>query len=161
MTVKKFAKNTDRAGELSWKKNWRDFDTKLCPIPDKDISVLATQLEDFAVNTDAIKITEFLTEKRISYQVFYNCAERHPELARAIQFAKIVIGDRRERRGLEGKYNANMVMSTMAIYDPEYKNHYEWKVKLAKENKEQSETKIVVIEKYPESPMVPQKKEID
>lgn len=103
----------------------------LSPVPDKVLAKYAQDLLEWALKEDAIKVTEYITLRtRVTRQVFYDWARRYKPLHDAIEQAKIIIGDRRERKALKGEYNSNIVLNTMPLYDQEYKDLYEWKAKL-------------------------------
>jgi hypothetical protein len=74
----------------------------------------------------------------------------------AISIARQIICNRRERLGLMNKFNSSIVMGTYALYDPEYRAYR----KEISQKEGQGESKvIVVLDKYPETETVPEKRD--
>jgi len=88
------------------------------PISDAFIERLAYDLVVWAVdNDDALKLSQFILDKRIYPKTFYSWTKRYQVLEMAKEVALEAIGNRREIGAITGKYNVNIVMSQMAKYD--------------------------------------------
>jgi hypothetical protein len=78
------------------------------------------------------------------------CA-RSPELEDAYDTAKHIIGERRERMALEGKYNSSIVIMTMPLYDKEFLKLRKEMVKAAKGDGDSKQTIVVLRDKMPDT----------
>lgn len=136
------------------------FSFRKCPVSEAFLDHLATELVDWAKNDDkAIKVTQFLGLKGIHSKTFDRWRDRHPKMQDAYEYALMVIGDRRESGAIYKKFDASIVSFTMPHYDKDWVKQHEWRAKLKETEQQSNETRIVVLEKYPDSPMVPKKKE--
>jgi hypothetical protein len=130
------------------------------PISKDIIEKLALEYVNFTLsNPKVLKPSEFYTHKGMLRQSFENLRGNHPVLEEAHEFVKMIIGDRRETGALEKRLDAGIVSFTMPLYDKDWKELNEWRSKLKDPDQASNETKIVVLEKYPDSPLVPKKKE--
>lgn len=107
---------------------------------------------------DHLKITQFFTSRGIAISNLYKWLPKSEALQEAHAYALTVLGDKRELGALKKEYDSGMVRYTMPHYDKAWKELEEWRSKL-KEDKEESGTKIVVIEKFPDTKEVPERKE--
>jgi hypothetical protein len=100
----------------------------------------------------SIKVTDFVFTKNITTQEYREWQEKCPELKRANNIAKGIIGNRREKKGLEGTYNSAIVLNTMPLYDEDYAA---WrKEQNASKTNTSTEKIIVVRETFPETDIV-------
>lgn len=136
------------------------FRTRIIPKTDEEIEALGHELVMWSSEGDGISLEEFAKGKFMGIQRLYDYAERNPTFKECMKLAHQAIGCRRERRALEGKFNANLVLATMPMYNPRYKKLIEWKASLQKEQNNSNETKIVVIDRIPNSTMVPERSEV-
>lgn len=124
---------------------------------DKILDVLANDLLKWSKTDDAISIDGFIKITMLATPRLYEFAEKHEGLKSAISTAKHLMGQRRERFALEGKYNATVVLKTMPLYSAEYKG---W---VREQNKNVSAlgggTRYVVLDTMPNSYLVPERKE--
>lgn len=116
------------------------------PVTDRELDGLAEDLLDEVENGNMIKITSFLTERRISTGDWYSWLKRSERLRKAHNIALNVLGERRERRALEGDYNPSIVLKTLGFYDEAYKAYFEEEAK-AKDGVNTAPLKVV-IERY-------------
>lgn len=130
------------------------------PMSIEAIERLAVELCDWAMNNEnALKISQFYVKHGIQRSDYLRWMERCPALKIAHEMGKEAIGNRREIAGLTKKFDAGLVAFSMPHYDPEWRENIEWRSSMkAKEAAEQNnETKIVIMERIPDSPLVPQK----
>lgn len=134
------------------------FTMRQRPVNDAFIDKLAEDLMHWALNDeDALKLTQFYVAKGIWTGDMKRWEARNEKLAKAHQQALIILGNRRETGGLKKKYDAGIVSSTMAHFDPDWKQLAEWRSKLKGEG--EGDGKItVVIDAMPSSNLVPDKK---
>ncbi len=128
----------------------------LSPRSDAELDVIAHDLLFWAEKDTSIVFDEFVAISGMATSRLYVCAERHEKLKAAIGMAKQLIGSRREKGAVEGKYSATVVMGMMPLYNQEYRD---WKKEQTKslENLAGGE-RFVIVEKMPSSPLVPEKK---
>ena len=130
----------------------------LSPKPDKYLQELADRLVLWASDDeDAIVLTEFMGKNRIAPKVFYQWCNRYEPLLEALNFAKIMIGTRREKMGLQRKLDSAFVEKTMPLYNTEYKA---WRLELMQkvgENQKPTEIKVIM-QQFPSTPDVPERK---
>lgn len=119
------------------------------PINDAWKDNLARELFVWASeNEEAYKMSQFYLAKGINNRDFARWCETHENLKIAKEAALVLIGNRREIGGLKKKLDTNIVISSMAKYDPEWKELAEWRAGLKAENENKAETKIIVMEQY-------------
>lgn len=97
---------------------------------------------------DAYKMSQFYLNKGINNRDFSRWCDTHENLKIAKEAALVLIGNRREIGGLKKRLDTNIVMSSMAKYDTEWKELAEWRAQLKSESENKSETKIIVMESY-------------
>lgn len=131
---------------------------RLTPKSEKEFSVMGNEVLKWSECDDALKLTDYATLKRMPYDTFIRYTKRSKYLGECWEIARERVTSRRELGALKNKYNSSVVMGTMGMYDKEYKEFLKWKSDLRKDEKAAGETKIVVLEKYPNSDVVPEKK---
>lgn len=136
------------------------FEMRLVPKPVSDIKKIAKDLIHWAdTEPKTYKITQFLKKYRLHTEAFYRWCKRVPELDDARKYALGRIGERREIGALEKELDSAMVRSTMAHYDTDHRKLMEWEASLKAKEEEKKNNVTVILEKYPESNMVPEKKD--
>jgi len=108
-------------------------------------------------NQNALKISQFYLDKGISDNTFYRWIKNYPIMKEAHAHAMRLIGNRRETGAITKGYDRHMVEMMMPHYDSDWKLMVEWRNKMKAENDEKALTKIVVLEKYPSSDVIPEK----
>lgn len=143
-----------------WREDYMDlFTFRLTPITDGFIDRFSKELIDWAENDEkAIKISQFFSKKRIPSKTYYEWTNKYEPIRQAHELAKILIGNRREQGALERKYEASIVKQMMPYYDRDWRDIKSWESKL-KEDSDINATKIVIMEKFPETDKVPKKKD--
>lgn len=128
---------------------YQDFSCgRMKPVTDAFLDRMAIDLMDYAKSTnDVMRIEWFFVSRNIYPSTGRRWAERYDNFGKAYEMAKYIIGMRREQKGLERKYDSNLVAKSMAMYDPEWKKMMEWQAKLSGDN-ESGGTKIVIMEKF-------------
>lgn len=130
------------------------------PISMASLDQLAQDLKDWVDKDEsAFKISQFLLKRGIWPNDIPRWRERNENFDSAYTYAMIALGNKREIGALTGKLHPGMVIASMAMYDPEWKANAEWRAKLTEKNVEGNGAQIVVIEKFPDSPLVPEKHE--
>lgn len=133
------------------------FERKMKPYPVEEI---ARELLVFVERDDVYRINQFLKYKGLRQGDYYLWVEKYSFMKEAHEHALSTIADRREIGAITGKLKENAVMPYMGMYDRDFKKFMEWKASLTKKDDEKSETKIVVIERYPDTGL-PAVKKVD
>ncbi len=134
----------------------------LKPMNAVGIDRLADDIVDWARNdVDALILSEFYLAKGIHGQTWYAWCKRFPRLQLAHDCAKQLIGIRREKGALKGKYNMPMVMWSMPMYDKEWEAETIRRAALKDGDKEGKSSVTVIMNPIPNSDLVPVKKEDD
>lgn len=107
------------------------------------------KLKEWADQEESLNIYDFTDNRGYNPDTFYDWCKKFPQLHEAHQYALRRIGSRREYGAMTRKFTEGTIHRTLGYY------HYIWKqetVSLAKmkDDAAQNETKIVVIERFPE-----------
>ncbi len=117
-----------------------------------ELEYIAELLLEWLDKEDAITASSFHLNKNIPTNRWDEWMDRCPKLQEAWDTAVERIGERRERRGLEGKYNASLVSNTMPLYSKKYRA---WKLQERKANEAGAQNTVFVLrEKMPDTPDV-------
>lgn len=108
-------------------------------------------------NEEALKIAQFLAERGINRKTWSRWCEKFQILADANDYALMIIGNRREVGLLTRKFDSQSTTLTMLMYDPEWRQCLQERAKIMHQEGLASGQRIVVIEKFPDSPLVPVK----
>jgi len=123
-----------------------------------DLQELAHDLVLWAQEDDSINFGTWMFNYKIGYDRFSCWARREALFAEAISVSKAIIGARREKKILIGEHNATTGGRWLPYWVEPYKDHLEWESKLKNPDVVTGENRIVVIEKFPNSPDVPELK---
>ncbi len=112
---------------------------------------------------DMLTLEEFYILKGIDPRTVERWLKTCPELQQAHDFVMCVIGVRREKGALKNKYDSGMVRTSMAMFSVRWKDLEEWrnamKEKIA--GSSAGSIRVVELDRYPDSPLVPIKKNIE
>jgi len=148
--------NTERTGPVYQFPHRERF--RLTPRTDQELDMLTHDLLLWCQQDEAISLGGFCEISGLPKARLYEAAQRHEGMRKAIDIARQIICNRRERMGLMNKFNSSIVMGTYALYDPEYRAYR----KEIAQKEGQGEGKIVVVlDKYPETETVPEKRSHD
>ena len=139
--------------------NWNSW--RLIPYNNETCINWAKKLLKWAKLEKSLRINDFYHKEGISSDTFYNMMERSKELKKAHSITKEMLASRREIGAALGKYKEATIFRTLPHYCDIDKEQVEMRAALVakyKANLEEHETKIVVIEKMPESKTVKAKK---
>jgi len=129
-----------------------------CPVNEDYIRRVATELRTWAINDkDALKVIQYRHLKAIDDKSWERWLAKYEFLRDAQKEAERAIGARREIGGLTKKYDSSMIQYSMPHYDKDWKANVEWRSNL-KAEQQNAGTQVVVIEKFPDSKLVPEKK---
>jgi len=144
-----------------WLEDYLDcFTFKMSPVTQKFLDRVSNELITWAkTDPDAFKISQFYLDKGFQMKTYYDWVKKYPIMKTAHSQALELIGNRREIGAMQKKLDTNIVSHMMPHYDPQWKEMVQWRNKLKAEADEKSGTKIVVMERFPSSELVPNKTE--
>lgn len=129
------------------------------PMNEAGIERLAKEVVEWArSNPDALKISQFYLDFGIPRSLWNDWCQKWPLLRQANDFAKEVIGNRRENGALNNKLNPSMVSFTMPIYDEDWKEESVRRASLKDGSSEAKTTVHVTMSPIPNSSLVPERK---
>jgi hypothetical protein len=137
-----------------WKKpNYKDRKTVLrgsLHITNVELEFLSELLLEWLDDEpDAITAESFYWAKKIPSSTWYDWLKKSQDLREAFEVAVEIIGERRERRGLTGEFNAQLVALSLPAYS---KRLRDWKLQERKSNEDSIKQTIVVIrDKMPDT----------
>lgn len=133
------------------------------PIPEHYFDHIAAEWIDYVKNTDDVLFMgEYRIKKGISRTTFEEWTQRSPNMQIARAFVKEIIAMRREKGALMRKYDAGTVFKMQYKYDSDWKEMEEWRASLKEKVEGPSGSNItVVMERFPNSPLVPEKRKIE
>lgn len=144
--------NTDDDEQLDW------LDFKQVPTTIKTILKIGKELMEWAMTCkEATKIHKFFRGRGIDRDTVSRWRKRVPEFNRMFRFSLMAIGDRREDGAYDKKKSESIVLNTMGVYDPDYREYLAWKKSLDVKPEHEGKTLIVVTEPVPNSSLVPEK----
>ena len=123
---------------------------------------MARTLVDWVENNEnALKMTEFYQHIGMYQTDFCILANKYPLLKKAQQYARMVIGTRREIGAITRKFDPGTTNYTMPHYDPDWREMVEWRSSLkASEGKAgDNRTQYVIIPEIPKSDLVKERSE--
>lgn len=122
--------------------SWREQ-----PISQGYLEEKALEIIDWAENDeDALKLTLFYKKYRWYEDDVRRWRKRCANFDKALRYAKMIIGDRREIGALKRKLSEGIVSSSMAMYDPEWKEIAEWRARLrADADRPEGNTQYIIV----------------
>lgn len=177
MTIKKYPqkkktngnKNNNSVKKSAHVKFEEDFGYKkpllpAYPTAPETVNAMADHVLAWSLEEDALTYQQYANKEGICYEDFKNIMARTDYAKNAWTIAKQRIATRRELGGLTFKLNSSVMMPTLPLYNPEYKEYLkekdEHKIRLQAQlvAEEKPKQTIVVLEKFPSSDLVPVKK---
>lgn len=144
-----------------WLEEYLDcFHLKYKPVTEAFLERISQEMISWAkTNEKAYKISQFFSPKHIGYTTYTGWAKKYPQFEAAYNLAKTIIGDRRESGALERKLDAGTVIQMMPKYDPEWQEMVRERneMKAQANEKANSGTQFIVMEKFGSSELVPEK----
>lgn len=133
------------------------------PIPEHYFDKLAEEWVDYVKNNDDVLFMgEYHIKKGVAKSTFEEWVQRNPNLQRARAFVREIISMRREKGALTRKYDPTTVFKMQHTYDNAWKEMEEWRASLKEKVENQGSGSItVVMERFPNSPLVPEKRKIE
>lgn len=109
---------------------------------------------------DAIKLSQFTDLNGIPLRTWQRWREAHKVVDEGTRDILMILGNKRELGLLKRKFEPGSTIFMMPHYDEDWKDMCKWRASLKpKEEGGKGGETFVVIEKYPNSPLVPEKKD--
>jgi hypothetical protein len=119
------------------------------PITNNFFKNEAILLREWAQKEDSLRFTDFYDIRGYDRPTFYYWTQVNDEMKLAFEFARRRIASRREHGAITRKFSETAIFKTLGYYDHVYREEDDrvqaQKAKFA----EQSESKVVVIERFP------------
>jgi hypothetical protein len=138
------------------------FTLRMSPVSNDYLLHFAKEWVDWAVQSDdALTLEGFYVLKRVHDYTVNRWMKRCPELQQAHDWAMMAIGDRREKGAITRKYDSGMIRTTMPMYKAKWKELEEWRAHLSEKIASAGGLKVVELEKFADSDLVPKKDKRD
>ena len=171
-SIKEVNKQSKKGGMVKLKEPLRTYHQEIyedmfsfvtTPISDDYLKKCAREWIDVTKNNEEVLLTyEYRVQKEIPETTWSRWIKRSPELQFAQDLVRDIIAIRREKGGLLNKYNTVMVTKVQSHYSDAWKSTEEWRSSLSAKNESSNIQPIqVVLEAYPNSPLVPAKKMVE
>lgn len=131
------------------------------PVTDEYISKCAAEWLQVVREEEILLMTEYHVRKGIHPQTWSQWLNRSQELRDARDLVRCMIAIRRERGGLKNQYSAQWGLKQQHVYDKEWKESEEWRATLTPKAENGTQPIQVILERFPDSPVVPVKKQIE
>jgi len=118
---------------------------------------MARKMIDWAEQTeDAVTLEEFYRSIGMLSQDFCDLAHKYPILEKALQYTRMIIGDRREKGMITRKYDAGSVAYMMPHYSNNWKEIVAWRSSLKQSEGSQGNVRMqyIVMPEIPSSDLV-------
>lgn len=136
------------------------FDFKQIPISEARINRVIDALEVWVKNNpEAKEIQEFYYEQGLSSSTYYKLLDRSPALKELHERTMHQLGGKLWSKCVDFKANWAPVRFMMQNYGHQYAAAKEYEEMISKKYETSNGPQIVVLEKFPESPIVPKKKD--
>lgn len=138
----------------------QDLEQQPIPTSVEDQNRLAKELVQWAYLTDSYKIEEFPIVKRYNPYRFFKIRHTNEEFAEALELAKYILALRleEEMEDNKNKKDYTLALKKYPLYHREYKEYLDSRLPERKDILEGG-IQVVELEKYPSSPLVPEKKD--
>lgn len=122
------------------------------PITKKFLEREAMRLKEWADLDSSLNIYDFTDAQGYNPKTFYEMCSKSVELEAANEYAVRRIGSRREFGAMTRRFAESTIHRTLGHYHDIWKKETVHLAKLKEEVSAQNETKVVVIERFPELP---------
>jgi len=159
------AKKTSKKKSYKYFGEYKDFFThKMTPVSERFLDRLAEDILNWAITEKKAYTTDkFWYTKGISPRVAARWRERYKPLSDAYNDAQIMIGIRREEGSLTKVLDSNTFFRTAYFYSPAFVKTAEWQAELKQKHDEKTQQNNIqwMLDKFPDSKIVPKKKDED
>jgi hypothetical protein len=131
------------------------------PVTDEYIKKCATEWLQLVRDEEILVMSTYRLRKAIPERVWDRWLQRCPELKAARELVRGMIAERRECGGLKFQYSAPLIMKVQHLYDQQWKESEEWRASIAPKSESITQPIQVVLERFPDSPLVPVKKQTE
>lgn len=117
------------------------------PYTPEELALLCKECEQYAEKDTSLTIEGFALSKRYTPPWANKIANEHPEFKKAYEYCRYMVGKRREEGALKKAMSETLVIRTMPLYNPEFK---EYMYAMAKLNSESEKTINFIAAKRPD-----------
>ena len=96
-------------------------------------------------DTSILTIDEMYIKARLTRGVVYGPFRKYTAWLEFMDYAKMVVGARRERGAILKEYDSGMIKATMPNYDPEYRKLEEWRAQIKSTEDAKKSVSLVVV----------------
>ena len=125
-------------------------------LTDEVVDRMADDLMEWAMQPQALKLSQFFLARRIPERTFYRLVKRTPKAVYAHDYAMGILANRREICAALGELEPAMIKPMMPQYDPQWKEQEEWRatIKVAQEAQTQTMAHTVMIQLGPNGEVI-------
>lgn len=95
------------------------------PVLDSEWESLSEEMVEWAQKDESLFLQEFPLKNGYSPTKFLKWVEINESFANAVDYARNMLGIRREGKALNGEIDKDMVITLMPLYNPEYREYKE------------------------------------
>jgi hypothetical protein len=130
-----------------WLENYRDcFTFKTKPVTELFIErFFSDVVKEARNNEEVLTMEDLFLNKGVPSVTYYGWVKRYPLAKEANDFAKAIIGNRREKGALKKKFDVGMIMFSMPMYSDRWKESFEWKSRLKEKEHKTSGIQVVYV----------------
>jgi hypothetical protein len=150
-SVKNIAQNNmnDSSGEIHDSGNGHLFDDVLDmrELKSKPVNIyrLCKELISWSLKSDSWRVGDFCTGKWLRERELYRLAQKYEQIHNSLDFAKQVIGCRRERAALERTLDAGVILKSIGHYSIIHREEQERLARLRDEESNNKPTAINIV----------------
>jgi hypothetical protein len=134
------------------------FCFKMIPISQAKVQKLIDELETWPEKNPKEKtITAFYRSHGLTRSTFYSLIAKHPALKESHEIAMRTLGERLWGKAVDKEADWKPIHFNLHNYAPEFKENYAFHAAMSAKDQQANETKFVVIERFPETSIVPVK----
>jgi len=149
------------------KSPWIHFDDYLnvnsgtrLPISEAGLDLMGINFIKWSREDDSLVLEDFFLDRGIPEMTYRDWKKRNELFGLRYQVAKANVGSRREKGALKRSYSERMVLTSMAKFDRSWGELEEWRSGLKTKEQAAGNRDIkVVMETYPKTDVVPEKKD--
>lgn len=149
MKSKKNSNPTTDPGTISKSLSSDDFfyqeDERFFPTQEAWRKRLIRTLVEWADSPDALDLVQFCREYRMDRPFLYAWIQKYPDIARAVNYVRMVLGERRRTGALKKNFSETVAFRDMHVYDSDFFEINKYNAALRNDSVDSHGTKYIVI----------------
>lgn len=125
------------------------FTRMMSPVTKRFIEQESSKIMEWAQLDTSLRMVDYTDSRGYTPEVYYDWVSKYPEIKIAHEFALRRIGSRREQGAMTRQFSEGTIHRTLGYYDQIFASET-YKLAKLKEDTASNETKLVVIERFPE-----------